>query len=170
MSLEVYKSGIQALSLSNIAKIYSGEISNWSALGGFNREILCIDKERSRGTRHVFMEAVFNDKNATTPGADIILGANNEEQTAIAQSDVAIGMLSKAWTNANVVGINIIDDKVGIIEASLTNVKNNTYPIARELHVITNGNPIGLTKKFITFLLSEKGQQIVEECGYVKVK
>ncbi len=170
VSAAVYQSGITALSLQDISKIYSGKISNWQTLGGFNKKILCIDKEASRGTRHVFMQAIFNDKNAISRGADIVLGANNEEQTAITHSNVAIGMLSKAWTNSGALGLGIINDTGDTLHPTLGNIKNNSYPITRKLHVITNGKPIGLTKNFITFLLSEKGQKIVEECGYVKVK
>ena len=104
-----------------------GEIRNWNQLGGPDKEILVVDKEPSRGTRHVFMKAVLGDKEAVTPGADLVLGANNEEQTAIAQSTAAIGMLSHAWLNEDVTGLAIILEDGRLIEPSLDNVINGSF-------------------------------------------
>ena len=169
ISSEIYDEGIQALSLDQIGKIYTGEIKNWSELGGPDKEILVIDKEESRGTRHVFMKNVLGDKKAKAPGADLILGSNNEEQTALSQSDAAIGMLSHAWISEDVKGLNIIIDN-DTIEPSLENIRNGNFPITRDLNLITNGKENSKTKDFIEFILSPEGQTIVEEQGYVKIK
>lgn len=169
VSSEIYDAGITTLSLQQIRDIYSGEISNWSELGGPDIDILCIDKETSRGTRHVFMQAVFGDKEATAKGADLVLGSNNEEQTALTQSNSAIGMLSNAWLNDDVKGLTILmpnDDK---IDPSLTNIINGTFPITRDLLIVTAGKPDGITEQFINFVLSDQGQKLVEEAGYVRI-
>ena len=169
VSSEVFDAGVQALTLAQIGQIYRGKITNWSVLGGPDKDILVIDKERARGTRHVFMKAVLGDKEADAPGADLVLGANNEEQTAIVQSDAAIGMLSNAWLNKDVKGLSIILEDSTIIAPSLANIINGSFPITRDLYLITNGAPTGAAKNFIDFMLSKKGQQMVEEAGYVKV-
>jgi len=169
VSSEVFDAGVQALTLEQIGQIYRGKITNWSVLGGPDKDILVIDKERARGTRHVFMKAVLGDKEADAPGADLVLGANNEEQTAIVQSDAAIGMLSNAWLNKDVKGLSIILEDSTIIAPSLANIINGSFPITRDLYLITNGAPTGAAKNFIDFMLSKKGQQMVEEAGYVKV-
>lgn len=169
ISSEIYNSGITALRLEDIAKIYRGEIRNWNELGGPDKEILVIDKEASRGTRHVFMEIVLGDKNALAAGADLVLGSNNEEQTAIVQSDAAIGMLSNAWLNEDVKGLNIIMQDGTILEPSLKNIIDNKFPITRDLLIVTNGKPTGEIAKFINYLLSFEGQKIVEEAGYVRI-
>jgi phosphate transport system substrate-binding protein len=143
-------------------------IKNWKEVGGPDREIICIDKERHRGTRHVFMEFLFNDPKAMAKGADIVSGSNNEEQTKIALSDSAIGMLSAAWANQDVKEIGLkMNGKV--IFPSRENIKNGIYPISRDLVFLTNGEPQGLVKEFIGFLLSEPGQKIIEESGYVSI-
>lgn len=169
ISSEIYMSGVTALSLEDIAKIYRGEIRNWNELGGPNKEILVIDKEASRGTRHVFMEIVLGDKEAVAAGADLVLGSNNEEQTALVQSDAAIGMLSNAWLNEDVKGLNIKMRDGTIIEPSLKNIIDNKFPITRDLLIITNGKPSGASKNFIEYLLSSEGQKIVEDAGYVRI-
>ncbi|MFQ5738532.1 MAG: phosphate ABC transporter substrate-binding protein [Acidobacteriota bacterium] len=167
VSSEVYEAGVRALGLEQIAAVYRGEIGNWKELGGPDRDILVVDKEPSRGTRHVFMKAVMGDKEAPAPGADLVLGSNNEEQTAIAQSDAAIGMLSLAWLNSDVKGLAIILADGSTVKPTLANILNGRFPITRALYVITNGEPRGQVKAFVDFLMSNKGQQIVRESGYV---
>ncbi len=170
VSTQIYEEGVQVLSLDQIGQIYKGEITNWNEIGGPDREILVVDKEASRGTRHVFMEAVFGNKNAKAPGADIVLGSNNEEQTAIAQSNAAIGMLSLPWLNDKVRGLSIAIENGKTIKPIRENVVNGTFPVVRDLILVTNGEPAGKTKEFIDYILSEEGQSIVEEAGYVRVK
>jgi phosphate transport system substrate-binding protein len=170
VSSEIYNAGVTALTLDQIAKIYKGEINNWKELNGPDKDILVIDKEASRGTRHVFMEIVLGDKEAIAAGADLVLGANNEEQTAIIQSDAALGILSNAWLNDDVKGISIIMPDGSIVEPTLDNILNNKFPITRDLVLVTNGEPKGVTKQFIDYILSPEGQKIVVENGYVSIK
>lgn len=170
VSSEIYEAGITILTLEEIGQIYSGTINNWSDLGGPDQEILCIDKETSRGTRHVFMSIVLGDKEAFAPGADLVLGSNNEEQTALVQSNSAIGMLSNAWLNDDVKGLTILMPNGDKIEPTISNIVNGTFPITRDLLIVTNGTPSGKTKSFIDYILSNEGQKIVEQAGYVRVK
>ncbi len=169
VSSEIYQAGVHALSLQQIGQIYLGKITNWSQLGGPDKEILVIDKEKSRGTRHVFMQAVLGDREAVAPGADLVLGANNEEQTAISQSDAAIGMLSQAWLNDDVKGLAIVLENGQVIEPSLDNIAAGRFPISRDLLLVSNGQPEGAQKAFIDYVLSDSGQKIVAGLGYVRL-
>jgi len=168
VSAAVYEAGVTALSLADLRRIYSGEAANWKAFGGPDAEILVIDKEASRGTRHVFMGAVFGDEKAKAPGARLVTGSNNEEQAAVSQSDAAIGMLSNAWMNERVRGL-AIKTADGAVAPTLENVRSGRFPISRNLNFVTDGPPRGLAKRFIDFVLSPEGQSIVEELGYVAV-
>jgi phosphate transport system substrate-binding protein len=168
VSAKVYLAGVRALSKEQIGDIYLGKIKNWQAVGGPDQEIVVIDKERHRGTRHVFMKYVFGNENARTPGTRLVTGSNNEEQTKIAKSDSAIGMLSFAWMNADVVGVGI---RVGstVIEPTLANVRLNRFPIARDLILVFAGEPAGVLKEFLDFIMSPDGQQIVAASGYIPI-
>lgn len=170
VSSEIYHAGLTALSAEQLALIYLGKIENWKDVGGPDKEILCVDKEKARGTRHVFMDYIFGDKKADAPGADLVLGSNNEEQTAIIQSDAAIGMLSNAWLNKDVKGLSIITKDSSIIAPTLENIVNGSYPISRDLIIITNGEPKGELKTFVDYILSEEGQKHVTSSGYVSLK
>lgn len=115
VSSEIFESGVHSLSKQQIGDIYRGRITNWRQVGGPDRPIVVIDKESHRGTRHVFMRYLFGKSNARAPGARLVTGSNNEEQAKIAQSDSAIGMLSIAWINDDVVGIGIREGRQIII-------------------------------------------------------
>lgn len=168
VSQEVYLAGVRALSKEQIGDIYLGKIKNWQAVGGPDREIVVIDKERHRGTRHVFMKYLFDNENARTPGTRLVTGSNNEEQTKIAQSDSAIGMLSFAWMNGDVAGVGIREGSK-VIEPTLENVRRNRFPIARDLILVFAGEPDGILKEFLDFIMSPDGQQAVAGSGYIPV-
>ena len=168
VSSEIYDAGITALSLSEIASIYKGDVNNWSAFGGPDLDILVIDKEASRGTRHTFMKAVMGNPTAKAPGADLVLGANNEEQTAMAQSDAAIGMISLAWINDDVKGLAIKDGQ-NLIEPNLKTIAEGNYPISRDLIIVIKDDIKPEAQKFVDYILSPKGQSFVEASGYIKI-
>jgi len=169
VSKAVYLGGITHLSLAQIAQIYRGEITNWKQLGGPDAKILAIDKEASRGTRHVFAEAVLGSAHARAPGASLISGSNNEEQAIVARSNQAIGMLSNAWLNDQVRGIAIDVDGVGI-SPTIEQIRNGRYPISRGLHVLIAKNASPATHAIINFLLSKAGQEIVKQAGYLPIR
>ncbi len=168
VSSEIFHSGVRSLSKQQIGDIYLGKITNWQQVGGPDRTIIVIDKETHRGTRHVFMQYLFGKSNVRAPGARLVTGSNNEEQAKIAQSYAAIGMLSIAWINDDVVGIGLQEGRQ-VIQPTLDNVRNGRFPIARNLNLITAGKPAGAVKQFIDYLLSEEGQQLVTDSGYIPI-
>lgn len=169
ISSEIYDAGVKALTLSQISDIYSGRVNNWSEFGGPDREIFAIDKEASRGTRQIFMAVVMGDPKAEAPGADLVTGSNNEEQTALTQSDAAIGMLSYAWLNEDVRGLSIILGDGRTVEPSLETIRNGEFPFVRNLNVVTRNDIKPSAEAFITYLLGPEGQEKVEESGYIRV-
>jgi len=169
VSSEVYKNGVVKLSKEQIRGIYSGEIKNWKDVGGPDRNIFVIDKEAHRGTRHVFMEYVFGVKTPIARGANLVSGSNNEEQTKVALSDSAIGMLSIAWINQDVRGVAIVEDN-SAIEPTVANIVNGSYPISRDLTFITEGPPQGEAKAFLDYILGPEGRKIITESGYVPLQ
>ena len=169
VSSEVFAGGVTALSKEEIRGIYLGKKTNWKAFGGPDRRIVVIDKEMHRGTRHVFMKYVMGDARARAPGARLVTGSNNEEQAKIAQSDSAVGMLSLAWINQDVAGVGIREANK-ILRPTLDGIRSGTYPISRDLNMVTVGEPAGLAEEFIDFVLGPQGQKIVEQSGYVAIR
>jgi len=169
VSKRVFVGGVRQLSLQQIADIYRGKIRNWKDVGGPDARILVIDKEASRGTRHVFAEIVLGNAHARADGASIISGSNNEEQAIVSRSDNAIGMLSNAWLNDAVRGVAVVSHGVAVLP-SIEHVRDGSYPISRGLHVMFARNAAPAVHDFVSFLLSEDGQKIVEQSGYLPVR
>jgi phosphate transport system substrate-binding protein len=169
VSSEIYESGIRQLTREQIAGIYLGEIRNWQEVGGPDRQIVVVDKERHRGTRHVFMQYIFGNASQRTPGTLLVTGSNNEEQAKIAQSDSAIGMLSFAWINDDVKALALLDRGKEILPTWET-VRQGSYPIVRKLNFITAGEPKNEIKAFIDFVKGPEGQKIVAESGYIPIE
>jgi len=169
VSKAVYESGVTQLSLSQIAAIYRGEIRNWRELGGLDARILVIDKEASRGTRHVFADVVLGNPRARAAGATIITGSNNEEQSVISRSDQAIGMLSNAWLNDRVRAIAVGEGDAAVLP-SADNVANGRYIIKRDLNIIVRKQSSDEVKGFVDFLHSAQGQAIVQTVGFHSVR
>jgi len=168
VSKAVYNGGVHQLSLAQIAGIYRGEIRNWQEVGGPDAKILVIDKEASRGTRHVFAKAVLGSSHARADGASLISGSNNEEQAIVARSDNAIGMLSNAWLNDKVRGVDVVVAGKAIAP-TIDHVRDGTYPIARGLHVLLPVDASAAAHDFVQYLLSPAGQAIVKKLGYLPV-
>lgn len=169
ISKAVYEGGVTQLSIAQIAAIYRGEFKNWKEVGGPDARILVIDKEPSRGTRHVFAKVVLGDEQARAPGATIISGSNNEEQAAIAASNQAIGMLSNAWLNDAVRAVAVGEPGKAVLP-TLEHVADGRYPIQRELTILLPRNAGKQAQGFVEFLLSDAGQRIVEQVGYLRVR
>lgn len=169
ISSEIYDAGVTSLTVSQIADIYTGDIQNWSEVGGPDRDIFVIDKEASRGTRQVFMNVVLGDPKAEAPGADLVTGSNNEEQTALVQSDAAIGMLSVAWLNDDVRGLAIVLQDGTLVDSSIENIRAGHYPFVRDLNVVKRDDLKPAANQFITYLLGPEGQKFVEASGYIGI-
>ncbi len=169
VSSEVYQAGVRRLTPRQIAAIYLGKIRNWKEVGGPDWQIVVVDKERHRGTRHVFMQYVFGNASQRTPGTLLVTGSNNEEQAKIAQSDSAIGMLSFAWVNDDVKAVSLLHQGKEILPTRET-VQQGSYPIIRKLNFITAGEPEGEIKAFIDFVKGSEGRKIVEESGYIPIE
>ncbi len=143
-----------------------------SASSGFDgsKEIGVVSREDGSGTRGAFIELFGieqkNDdgtkKDRTTKEA-IIAKQTDVMMTNIAGNRHAIGYISLGSLNETVKAVRIDG-----VAASAENVKNGAYPIARPFNIVTKGEPSGLTKDFIGFILSADGQAVVAK-GYIQI-
>ncbi len=152
---------INEISIEDLKKIYTGKLTTWSAFGG-KGNIVVISRDVASGTFEVFNEKVLGGAKMTD-GA-LMLASNLEIARAVEQTPGGIGY----------VGLGYLSDKVKVLKVngitpSEETVRNVSYPLARPLYMYTNGNPSGLAKSFIDFILSTEGQKIVRDNGFVPV-
>ncbi|MGA2161412.1 MAG: phosphate ABC transporter substrate-binding protein [Methanoregula sp.] len=161
---------IQDISLAQVKQIYSGNITSWNQISGAgvtgtNHQIVVVGRDSSSGTRTYFDQFVMTGTNDTmSMHEDNSNGAVAQE---VAQTPGAIGYISIGYLTSDVKAVPILTANGHVIAPSVATVKDKTYPIHRDLYMITNGQPTGLAKDYIDFLLSPDGQQIVVAQGYV---
>jgi len=163
---------IDDISMEDAAGVFAGEITNWKDLGGPDHEIVVVNRDEASGTRGAFLELVL--ENVLGDDAKFTLNAlvtesNGNMATMVAQTPFSIGYASlNVLPRLREAGGKSLS--VNGVKDDIENVIDGSYPISRPLNVATVGEPTGDAKVFIDFLLSSRGQQIVEEAGYLAVK
>jgi phosphate transport system substrate-binding protein len=161
---------IQYITLDQVKNIYLGRITKWSEITGAdvpgtNNQIVVIGRDSASGTRTYFDETVL--LKATPTKKMLEKNSNGAVLQTVAQTPGSIGYISIGFVSRDVRALPIWYNAGKIVPASLENVKTKTYPVSRDLYVITNGQPTGLTGDFIRYILSPEGQKIVSDEGYV---
>ena len=164
IAMVVHKSNpIDAITLDQLRDIFSGRITNWSKIGGGSGKIVAVSRDTTSGTYEVFGELVL--RGAKLRDDAIMTVSNREVAENVKNTEGAIGYLGLAFMSDEMKVL-----KVEGVLATEANVINGTYKVARPLYMYTNGEPSGLVKQFIDYVLSPEGQKIVKEVGYVPVK
>jgi len=139
--------------------IFTGSITNWKELGGEDKPVTVIIRSPNSGTYLYFKEHILGDdaylSNAT------VLNTTESIVEEISSSKTAIGYGGIGY------GGEIYHARVNSIEPSEDNVRNDTYPIARYLHLYTLNSPTGKIKDFINWVMTPEGQKIVKQSGYI---
>lgn len=156
---------VSDIKLEDLAKIYSGELTNWKQLGGKDSEIVVVSREGSSGTRDAFEELIgLEDAGGLTEGATVIEG-NGNVQTSVAGNENAIGYVSFSFINETVKGLTIDG-----IEATPEKVKAGDYKLSRPfLLTYIDANLSKEGRAFLEFAKSEDGQTFVEAHGGIVI-
>ena len=142
------------------------ETAKDSALEG---SITVISREDGSGTRGAFIEVfgieVKNDAgekvDMTTDDAEIT-NSTSVMMTSVAGNTEAIGYISLGSLNDTVKAV-----KIDGAEATVDNIKSGTYKIARPFNIATKGEVSDVAQDFIKYIMSEDGQKVVEDNGYI---
>jgi phosphate transport system substrate-binding protein len=166
---------VKQLTLQQISDIYSGKLSNWSELGGENRPIVRLSRETNSGTHVYFLETVLrlgDSKNKTLFSMDTLLLPSSEGIVdELRQNPNAIGYDGLGYVPKDLKVIAIAQKAGGdYVLPSVPTVNDKTYPIARDLYMYTNGQPTGVVKQYLDWILSPEAQQIVADLGFVPIK
>ena len=150
------------LSLEEVGDIFSGEITNWSTLGGDDHEIEVYTREEGSGTREVFTQYVLGERRYVPTAS--VKPSNGEMRASVANNRYGISYVSLGYVDETVYAVTVDG-----VEAIIENVQNGAYPITRILWIFTRGMPSELEASFITFIQGPMGQTVVEELGYIPI-
>lgn len=164
---------LDAITLEQLADIYAegGRITRWSQLGvtipGVRDDtIVRVSRQSSSGTYEFFREHALDNRDFRLGSRD--LNGSKEVVELVAATPTAIGYSGMGYATPAVKMLKVAA-RAGApaVAPTVAAVHDRSYPLARALHVYTLGEPQGAVKRYIDWILSDAGQRIVEQSGYV---
>ena len=150
------------LSLEKLQQIFEGKIENWAALGLKPHGMHVITREEGSGTRTAFEELVMKKTEITQQA--LVQDSNGAVREIVANDPNAIGYISCGLVNNQVKALAIDG-----VSPTGPNIKKNAYKLTRRFLFVTLNKPEGQVKDFDDFVLSQKGQMLLEKEGLIGV-
>lgn len=155
---------VSQLTKRQVEQIFTGAVSDWSAVGGTPGKISIYTRNTSSGTYSDWKELAMNRKDYASSSQKM---AGNEQIVAeVAKNPNGIGYVGLAYIHAEGLKVVPIDGHSPTEEE----VRSKKYPYARPTFYYTNGEPTGEAGKFIAFTLSKEGQAIARKVGFVPLE
>lgn len=156
------KVGIKNISLSDLRKIFTGEITNWKQLGGANQKVVLLNRATGSGTRATFERWVMDGKEAKKSQEQDSTGMVRQ---IVGSTPGAISYVAFSYVTSEVQTLSIDG-----VKPTEKNVETNKWQIWSYEHMYTKGQPQGVTKKFLSYMLSKKTQaKLVPKLGYISI-
>ncbi len=155
---------VSDLTLEDIAKIYTGEITNWKEVGGNDAEIVLIGRESGSGTRDGF-ESIT--KTAEKCKYRQELTSTGDVITTVAGNPAAVGYASLASVKDSVKAL-----KVGGVAPSEATIKDGSYKVQRNFVLVTKTDSklSDAAQKFFDYITSSDASEVIRNAGAVPVK
>jgi phosphate transport system substrate-binding protein len=166
---------VSELTLQQVSDIYSGKINNWTEVGGDDRPIVRLSRETNSGTHVYFLETVLRlgeKENKTLFAMNTLLLPSSEGIVyEVRQNPNAIGYDGLGYVPPDLKMIALAKEagQPYVIPSAAT-VNDDTYPVARDLYMYTAGQPSGIIKTYLDWIISPPAQEIVTKLGFVPVK
>ncbi|MCI1283951.1 phosphate ABC transporter substrate-binding protein PstS family protein [Lacticaseibacillus songhuajiangensis] len=156
------KVNVKNLTIAQLRGIFTGRITNWRQVGGKNLPVVIVNRAQGSGTRATFERWVMAGQPA--------LAAQEQDSTGMVRQIVASTPGAISYMAFSYVDSSIKTVKVDGIAPTPTNVYTNRWQIWAYEHMYTLGKPSGLTKRFLTYVQSDKIQNsLVKQMGYIPV-
>ncbi len=155
---------IKALTKKQVEQIFTGDVTDWSAVGGNPGAISLYTRNTSSGTYSEFKELAMK-KRDYAPSSQKMAG-NEQIASEVGKNPNGVGYVGLAYTKAGGIKVTPINGAL----PSVKSVQAKSYPYARPTFYYTNGDPTGVAKDFVDFTHSPAGQKIVLQVGFVPVK
>lgn len=142
--------GVTNLTKAQATDIWTGKVTNWKAVGGPDLPIILILRPDSSGTRATFKKLVLGGA-AEATGTALTEDSNGAVVTAVKGQNGATSVIGFAYYQQNkgqVTGLQLEG-----VEATVDNMKNGSYILAADGHMYTKGEPDGLAKSFLDYML-----------------
>lgn len=154
---------VKDLTVDQVKDIFTGKITNWKEVGGEDAPIVVISREEGSGTRDGFQDILGFESEELIKDATISDGSGNVKST-VEGNENAIAYISFGYLDDT-----LNDLKIDGVEANDDNVVAGKYPISRPFLVVNKKDAMtDNAKAFVDFIMSEEGQNIIAEEGFIK--
>ncbi len=165
---------VAQLTLPQLSAMYQGQMTNWAEVGGEDRPIVLLSRETNSGTHVYFLEHVLRLGDGDNPALfspnTLLLPSSEGISTEVRRNPNAIGYDGLGYVTADLKTLAVAVDEGGpFVQPTIAAVIDQTYPIARDLYMYTDGEPYGALRAYMNWLLGPEAQQIVAELGFVPV-
>lgn len=160
------------LASEEIRGIYSGDFQSWEQLGGKDDEIRAFQRPENSGSQTTFIK-FMGDKDIKEPEIEDVaagMGGVIDEVASYRNYKNAIGYTFRFYSTEMVRNDKVKLLSVDGIEPSIENIRTGKYPLTSEFYAITAGTENPNVQPFIDWILSEEGQKLVEDTGFVPVQ
>ena len=168
---------LASLSVTDLGRIYRGEVTNWKELGGQDAAIVLYGRQSTSGTFGYFRDTVLKADYAPSmrqmEGTQAIVEAVAADPHGIGY--VGVGYLldeqNGATERVHIVALEAAQDGLPISPLDKEAVLKGSYPLARSIYQYVNGKPAAgsALHNFLSYELSADGQKIVEASGFYPV-
>jgi len=155
---------IKGLTKKQVEQIFTGDITDWSGVGGSGGKISIYTRNTSSGTYSDWKELAMKKRDYASGSQKM---AGHEQIAAeVGKNPNGVGYVGLAYMKAAGIKVLPIDGQMPSQKA----VIDKTWPYARPTFYYTNGEPAGVARQFVDFTLSPTGQKIVDRVGFVPIK
>ena len=163
---------IDNLTTEQVQGIYSGEITNWSEVGGKDEKIAAYQRNEGSGSQSMLIRFMDGKEimEAPTEMVDDLMVGIVERVSDYRSKPGSIGFSFRYYLEGIIKNPDIKLLSIDGIAPTVENIKNGSYPITASLYAVTyEGNDNENIDKFIEWVLSDEGQYLIEKTGYVGV-
>ena len=165
------RNSVDSLTVEQIQDIYSGQVTNWEEVGGRNQAIRAFQRPENSGSQTALEGLMGGKPLMEAPTNDVIggMGGIISETANYQNHKNAIGYSFRYYSTEMVQNGAIKHLKINDVFPDKETIRSGEYPISAEFYAITAGSENPNIGPFIEWILSEQGQYLIEETGYVSV-
>lgn len=157
---------VLTLTRDQVVGIFTGVISDWSAVGGKAGAITVVNKAEGRSTLELFCQH-FALKNSAIR-ARVVIGDNEQGVKTVVGNPGAIGYVSIGTAQTGIdAGVTLRMLPMDGVPAAARHVLDGTWPLSRPLNLVTKGEPTGLVKVFLAFACSKDVDDLIVDLAFV---
>jgi phosphate transport system substrate-binding protein len=169
------KNTVNNVTQKQIRDIYSGRVTNWKTISGVDEPVIAYQRPENSGSQTILQSIMKGDviMRPILEGESVSGGMFSQLRmvaSAFYNYNCAIGYSFLYYMNQMAGGTGVKALSVDGITPNRQNIQNNSYPFTQTVYAVTIGNESENTKKFIAWILSPQGQELVEKTGYIPLK